>query len=369
MNVEDVSVVMTNYNYAQFLPRAVKAVFSQQVRPREFIVIDDCSTDNSPQILEHLSKQDSLLKVIRNEKNCGTLATVNRAHRLVTSKYAIFLSSDDYILPGMIKRSMELLRENPTAGLSCAYHSVIKEPAGEILPNPSQWCDRPRFISSDELTRMIGPNCPAGHTAVYRNDALLHAGGFDASLRWHCDWFVNLVLAFRHGLCHIPDTIALLSQRETSYSAAGTRNPLDQQEVLRNILKRLASPDNADVLPLFQSSGVMTVFGENLIRAAASMDDRWTPGVLGLLAGMNTEVYESLLQDENAEVRELSRFLLGPMWWRRKEHLESLTSEIDRLRGEVKRLEEKSGWKFHHWVAAAKKLMKSDLTVPRTCKQ
>lgn len=332
MHVEDVSVVMANYNYAQFLTRAVKGVLSQSVRPREFIVIDDCSTDNSLQILNEFARQDPLLRIIRNEKNRGILDFHNRAVDIASGKYIALIASDDYILPGMIEKSLAILRKYPFAGLSSAYHSVIKEPSGEILPNPSHWCAEPRYFSPDQLVRIIGPGCIPVHTAVFRREALLEVGGFDGDLRWHCDWFTSLVIGFRHGLCHVPETIALISERESTYSSPGLRIPIYQQTVLRNLLRRLISPAFADVLPSFQSSGVMTSFGPNLVHAAAEMPERWTPGVLGLIDGLELEVYETLLVDANEEVRELSRFLLGPMWWRRKKEIQTVQPERKRSR-------------------------------------
>lgn len=330
MRHDDVSVVMTNYNYARFLPRAINAVLGQSIRPREFIAIDDASTDDSMQVLEQHARQDSLIQVVRLERNVGVVAALNRGRQLATGTYVMFLAADDYLLPGMIERSLAILQQYPHSGLSCAYHSVVKETTGEIVANPSRWCKQARFFAPHELAHVIGPGCIAGHTAIWRKDALDRAGGFDPELRWHCDWFVNLVIAFRHGLCHVPDTLALLSQRENTYSASGMNDPVEQQAVLTAILRRLLSPENADVLPLFQCSGVMTPFSSNLVRAAARLPQRWTPAVLGLIDGMDVETYEALLDDDHSEVRALSQFLLGPMWWRRKNYLDARVARMIR---------------------------------------
>ncbi len=322
MHTEDVSVVMPNYNYGRYLPRAVNAVLSQEIRPKEFYVVDDCSTDDSMQILERLAKQDPLLQVVRNEKNLGVVATINRGLQLISGKYCMFLASDDYILPGMIKNSVALLKKYPQAGLSCGYHSVIKEPSGEILPNPSRWCMKPSFLSPKKIARVIGPHCIPGHTAIYRRDALLNAGGFDPELQWHSDWFANLVIAFRYGICHVPATIALLSSRDTTYSSVGTRNQFIQQEIIRAIIGRLTNSACADVLPFFQSSGAMNCFGENLVIAAASLPNRFSPAVVGLIDGLPVDCYEKLLVHHIIEVRELGRYLLGRRQQKKGQHLE-----------------------------------------------
>jgi hypothetical protein len=61
-------------------------------------------------------------------------------------------------------------------------------------------------------------------------------GGFDSRLKWHADWYTFYALAIKHGACVIPDTLAQLRERPNTYSQAGTKNPVEQKEVLKNIL-------------------------------------------------------------------------------------------------------------------------------------
>src|SRR5262245_27676203 len=65
----DLSVVIPNYNHAPYLPRCLGALLSQSVLPREIIVLDDASTDNSVAVVKCLAGRSPLIRLVRNEQN------------------------------------------------------------------------------------------------------------------------------------------------------------------------------------------------------------------------------------------------------------------------------------------------------------
>jgi hypothetical protein len=78
------SVVISNYNHARYLPVALQAVLSQSCRPMEVIVIDDCSTDNSVEVIEEFVRRDPIIRLYRNEQNQGVIFSTNRGLGLAT---------------------------------------------------------------------------------------------------------------------------------------------------------------------------------------------------------------------------------------------------------------------------------------------
>src|SRR5713226_2406063 len=143
MRSANLSAVMSNYNHARFLPRAINAILEQSVRPKELFIIDDCSTDDSMAVLEEFARRDPIIHVVRNERNLGVCETVTRGTRLATCEYLLYAAADDYILPGMIEKSLDVLGRHPTAGMSCGFGSTMDEVTGELCPNPTGWCERP----------------------------------------------------------------------------------------------------------------------------------------------------------------------------------------------------------------------------------
>ena len=86
---EDVSIILTNYNHAAYLPRSIEAVLNQTAQPRELLIIDDASTDDSMEIIERYSRQDSLIRVHRNEQNQGVIESLNRHLNKARGDYLI----------------------------------------------------------------------------------------------------------------------------------------------------------------------------------------------------------------------------------------------------------------------------------------
>lgn len=101
-----VSVVIPVYNVERFLPQCVDSVLGQSYRNLEVILVDDGSTDGSPQMCDRYAEQDERLRVIHQE-NRGVSAARNRGMDAAVGDYIYFLDSDDYIVEGAIKKLVE----------------------------------------------------------------------------------------------------------------------------------------------------------------------------------------------------------------------------------------------------------------------
>jgi hypothetical protein len=139
------------------------------------------------------------------------------------------------------------------------------------------------------------------------------AGGYRDELAWYSDWFAFLVVAFRHGAIHIPETFGVHVQREQSY-AANARTGDENIRRLGSVLELLISGMYSDVALYFQRNGAACHFGPDLIRAAARRADRNDSAVLGFLSGFSPDLYERLTQDSDPAVRELASVFLQEPW-------------------------------------------------------
>jgi len=90
-----VSIITPVYNSEIFLSETTKSVFNQTYTNWEWILIDDCSTDNSWDILNELSERDSRVKIYKNTKNLKSGITRNIAIKKAEGNYIAFLDSDD----------------------------------------------------------------------------------------------------------------------------------------------------------------------------------------------------------------------------------------------------------------------------------
>ena len=92
-----VSVIIPVYNVEPYLKEALDSVINQTLREIEIICIDDCSTDNSYNILEEYAKKDDRITIIKNEENLGVGISRNKGIKLSNGEYIGFVDGDDYI--------------------------------------------------------------------------------------------------------------------------------------------------------------------------------------------------------------------------------------------------------------------------------
>ncbi|MDR2726784.1 MAG: glycosyltransferase, partial [Deltaproteobacteria bacterium] len=89
------SVGIPNYNHAHYLERCITAVMTQDRLPDEVIVYDDCSTDNSLEVLAGLQERWPLLRVVRGERNRGVVAVGNDLAGMAQGEWLVLRAADD----------------------------------------------------------------------------------------------------------------------------------------------------------------------------------------------------------------------------------------------------------------------------------
>lgn len=106
-----VSIIVPTYNRAHLLPRAVGGVLAQTYDRFELLIIDDCSTDNTAEVVEGFG--DARIRYIRQPKNGGVSAARNRGLREAKGELIAFLDSDDEWVPEKLARQVDLVRRRP----------------------------------------------------------------------------------------------------------------------------------------------------------------------------------------------------------------------------------------------------------------
>jgi glycosyltransferase involved in cell wall biosynthesis len=118
-----VSVLTPAYNMARFLPECIESVLAQTYGNFEYIIVDNCSTDHTPEILERYSKSDARIRVCRNPELLPIIANHNHAFRLISpqAKYCKIVSADDWLFPECLARMVDLAERNPAVGIVGSY--------------------------------------------------------------------------------------------------------------------------------------------------------------------------------------------------------------------------------------------------------
>lgn len=108
-----VTVLITSYNYGRFLRGCVDSVLTQRDVDVRVLIIDDCSSDDTPQVTAALTASDPRVTVIRHEINRGHIPSVNEGFATVETEFVVKLDADDLLAPGTLARSLALMEEHP----------------------------------------------------------------------------------------------------------------------------------------------------------------------------------------------------------------------------------------------------------------
>ena len=125
-----VSIIMPNYNGSRFLKETIQSVLDQTYQNWELIFIDDCSTDNSLEIIKQFN--DSRIRVIENKENSGAAVSRNNAIEVADGRWIAFLDSDDLWNQNKLTTQLEFMNEKKCAFSFTHYYfdkngSVLRE--------------------------------------------------------------------------------------------------------------------------------------------------------------------------------------------------------------------------------------------------
>jgi glycosyltransferase involved in cell wall biosynthesis len=132
-----VSVLMTSFNREAFIEESMYSVLNSSFTDLELIVSDDCSSDNTIEIVKKIASLDSRVKWHINEKNLGDYPNRNKVAGIAKGKYMLYVDSDDTIKNDAIEFAITNLIGNPTAKFSVIYPFEDIQKPTLLNPNDS----------------------------------------------------------------------------------------------------------------------------------------------------------------------------------------------------------------------------------------
>jgi len=124
-----VSVIITSYNYARFIGETIQSVLDQTYLDVEVIVVDDGSTDNTPEVLARFGDRITCIY----QRNQGKSGALNRGIDAARGRYLAFVDSDDAWLPDALERRLAVFESDPGVGVVYGRTLVMDE-SGTLLP-------------------------------------------------------------------------------------------------------------------------------------------------------------------------------------------------------------------------------------------
>lgn len=184
---------MPNYNYARYLPERIDSVLSQTYQDFEIIILDDCSTDNSREIIQRYKDNPKVVEIIYNDSNSGTpfkqwFKGIERAR----GEYIWIAETDDSAKPDFLEKMVSALDANPSAALAISGTECLDENGNKTAQTFDRW------DTTDEQG--------VGYTKLYDGQKYLRH-----NMYWACYVYNASCVVFRKSAFYADDYTRSLS--------------------------------------------------------------------------------------------------------------------------------------------------------------
>ncbi|WP_171019912.1 glycosyltransferase [Hydrogenophaga sp. 2FB] len=205
-----VSIVIPAYNHGNYLAEAIRSVLAQDHSPLELIVLDDGSTDHTPDVLARVDG-DFLRE---RHANIGQARTLEKGWSMAKGSILGYLSADDTLAPGAVSAAVAALQADPDAVATyCDYHLLDPQ------SRPVRQVQAPPY---DYRAMFVDVVCPPGPGAFFRRDAYDATGPWNPALRQMPDYDFWLRLGLHGHFIRIERPLAGFRVHDDSQSFAPT---------------------------------------------------------------------------------------------------------------------------------------------------
>lgn len=220
-----VSIVLPTYNGEKYLRESIESIIVQTFSNWELIIVDDCSTDSTPIIIEEYVGKDARIKSVRNEKNQKLPRSLNIGFKESIGDYLTWTSDDNLYRPNAIEVMSRYLDEHQDAYMVKAGMQLIDEKDNITKIYDNTWC---RYLG-------IGNN--VGACFLYRRDVLDKIGEYDTNFFGVEDYEYWLRVEQNFGEIYRIDEI-LYQYRQHSESLTETKKAFIESQIIRLKIKQ-----------------------------------------------------------------------------------------------------------------------------------
>lgn len=198
---------MPTYNRADLLPGAIDSILAQTFTDWELIVVDDCSKDATPEILERYATHDTRIRHVRNDPNKKLPASLNVGHREARGELLTWTSDDNFYRPNALARMVEALDEDPELDVVYADCMKFDDDLNELGLAPV-----------DEPDRLLIQNVVVA-CFMYRRKVYEQLGGYDEDRFLVEDWHFWLRASLSFKMRHLREDLYLYRMHEGSLTS------------------------------------------------------------------------------------------------------------------------------------------------------
>lgn len=224
-----VSVVIATHNYAAFLPQALESVRSQTFGDWECLIVDDASTDTTPEIAAAACAADPRFRYLRSEKNLGEAGTRNRGNREARGQWIATLDADDWWTPNKLASQLAAAETHPDAHIVFTAKVDVHGEQRQEIRCPETWLRTlPLTLRQESLI--------VHSSTLIRRDAWETVGGYDEQIPTAPDWELWLRLLTHFGVSafrYVDEPLVYYRLHGSNISRNWTRMRRAEWQILR----------------------------------------------------------------------------------------------------------------------------------------
>jgi glycosyltransferase involved in cell wall biosynthesis len=237
-----VSIAICTYNGERFLAKQLDSILNQTYGNIEVVVVDDCSSDGTLNILEDAERKDSRVRFFINERNLGYNKNFEKAVKLCSGDYIAISDQDDIWLPYKIERLLSCIKDKQMVYANSAFIDEDDNLMGSLILHPERNVSR-----FHNYKNILVENFVTGHNILFRRDALDLILPFPE--KGFYDWWMGFVMLYENQLCFCNEVVTHYRVHERSVI-----NLIKQEDqASMNTIKQKYCRLNLQVLEFFKN--------------------------------------------------------------------------------------------------------------------
>lgn len=263
-----VSIIIPNYNHAPYLKERIDSVLNQNYQDFEVIILDDCSTDNSRDVIESYRNNPKISQIVFNEQNSGsTFKQWNKGIDLAKGEWIWIAESDDISESNLLENLIKGIETDTEITLAyCQSHRM--DSLGKITGSwLTQTTDHrtnfseefvengKKFIEEDLIKHNVIPNASA---VIFKKDVAYQVDLVDEDIKYNSDWLFWMKLILESKIYFCPLELNYFRYHDKSVIASAkkkTKNPFKKKFdilMMMRFLSYLENKNNIRLIKIFE---------------------------------------------------------------------------------------------------------------------
>lgn len=250
------SIVLCTYNGAKYLQEQLDSIIAQTYPIHEYIMVDDCSTDQTMNILQGYGQKYSNWRIYQNEKNIGYNKNFEKALQLATGDVIAICDQDDIWNKDKIKIMLENWKDN-TPLIYCESIRFTDYTPTKLKTN--KWL---RKFEGTDGRKLFIQNVISGHNIIFKKDLLKLALPFKQNIYY--DWWLSVVAAYNGGVTYLPKILVYYRIHDKNATVNTNMNTSIKRVERKKLIKQKILPCTEQFIHTPNIPSKHKIFAQNL---------------------------------------------------------------------------------------------------------